>query len=482
MNQSEQKYIRMTTEPVVKLVSRLAVPTIISMLVTGFYNLADTFFVRQLEQDSMVAAVGIVLPLMTFIQAVGFFCGQGSGNYISRAYGRRDFESAEKMASTGFFLAILIGTAILTAGLSFRQSLAWLLGAKTEATVKNTVAYMSYILLAAPFMCGSIVLNNQLRQQGNAFYAMIGLTSGAVINLVLDPLLIYSPGQSILGGSVCVSFGAGMGVAGAACATAISQAAGFAVLLIQAHKSDNVRIRLKNFTPSLYYLKGMSQAGIPSLARQGVGSIAAACLNHSVGLYLSGDALVEAAQAALTGVNKIMQFIYSALIGFGQGFQPVCGFNYGAKKYDRVRRAFFFCVKVAFVGMCSIALLGFAFAPAVSHAVVGSSELAWSIALRSFRAQLTVLPLQVWVVLCNMLMQNIGITGKATVLAMARQGISFIPSVFIMPLVCSALGFGALAGLELSQAVADVLAFMIALPIGLYEVRALRRLSQQQAT
>ncbi len=482
MEQNESKFIKMTTEPVEKLVSRLAVPTMISMLVTSFYNLADTFFVRQLEQDSMVAAVGIVLPLMTLIQAVGFFCGQGSGNYISRAYGRRDFAGAEKMAATGFFLALIIGSCITALGLCFRQGLAWVLGAKTPATLENTVAYMFFILLAAPFMCGSIVLNNQLRQQGNAFFAMIGLTGGAIINLVLDPLLIFAPGQQILGGAVRMPFGVGMGVAGAACATAVSQATGFLILLVQAHRSDNVRIRLKNFTPSLYYIRGMSQAGIPSLARQGVSSIASACLNHSVGLYLSGDVLVEAAQAALTGVNKIMYFISSALIGFGQGFQPVCGFNYGAKRYDRVYRAFFFCVRVGLAVICSLAVLGFVFAPGITHTVVGSSDLAWQIAQASFKAQLIALPLQVWVILCNMFLQNIGRTGKATVLAMARQGIAFVPSVLLLPLVCYALGAGALVGLEYAQAAADFIAFLIALPIGIIELRKLRCLAKQQTT
>ena len=275
-------------------------------------------------------------------------------------------------------------------------------------------------------------------------------------------------------------FGADMGVAGAACATAISQAAGFVLLLFQSHRSDNVRIRLRNFTPNLYYIKGMSQAGIPSLARQGVASVAAACLNHSVGFYINAAALVEAAQAALTGVNKIMHFISSAIIGFGQGFQPVCGFNYGAKKYDRVYRAFFFCLKVGLVVMCGLAVLGLIFAPGITHAVVGSSDLAWEIAQVSFRAQLFILPLQVWVILCNMFLQNIGITGKATVLAMARQGIAFVPSVFVMPAITAALGAGALTGLELAQAVADVLAFLIALPVGIIELRRLKCFAKKQ--
>jgi len=477
----EKKYIKMTTEPVEKLVAKLAVPTVISMLVTSFYNLADTFFVRQLQHDSMVAAVGIVLPLMAIIQAIGFFCGQGSGNYISRAYGRQDYKSAEKMASTGFFFALIFGGIITVLGLLFRDGLVWVLGAKTEATVNNTMAYMVYILIAAPFMCGSIVLNNQLRLQGNAFFAMIGLTSGALVNIILDPLLIYAPGQLILDGALRVPFGAGMGVAGAACATAISQATSFVLLLLGLSRSDNVKIRFKNFTPNLYYLKGITQGGLPSLARQGMGSVATACLNHAVGLYLDTDILIEAAQAALTGVNKIMHFLASALIGFGQGFQPVCGFNYGAKKYDRVRKAFFFCIKVGLVVMCSLSVLGSVFAEEITHVVVGSSREAAEIAAFCFRAQLIVMPLQVWIIISNMIMQNIGLTVSATIVAMARQGISFVPAVFVLPLITNAMGAGSLLGLELAQATADIIAFMIALPLGLSVLRKLKKLEAEQA-
>lgn len=182
-----EKFIRMTTQPVEKLIAKLAVPTIISMLVTSFYNLADTFFVRQLENDSMVAAVGVVLPLMTLIQAFGFFCGHGSGNYISRAYGKQDYKDAETMAATGFCYAVLFGLIIGVLGLVFIDPLALLLGAKTEATIRSTIDYMRYILYATPFMTGAIVMNNQLRMQGNAFFAMIGLTSGAIVNIVLGP-------------------------------------------------------------------------------------------------------------------------------------------------------------------------------------------------------------------------------------------------------------------------------------------------------
>ena len=194
----------MTTEPVEKLILKLAIPTIISMLVTAFYNLADTFFIRQLNSDSMVAAIGVVMPLMNIIQAIGFYHGHGSGNYISRAFGRQDLKDAEKMAATGFFCAVSFGILLAALGL-----------------------YMRYILLAAPLMMGSIVMNNQLRFQGNAFFSMIGLTTGAVLNLFLDPILIFRAGDPVGVAGLHARFGAGMGVSGAALATAISQCVSF---------------------------------------------------------------------------------------------------------------------------------------------------------------------------------------------------------------------------------------------------------------
>ena len=470
-NQSE-KFIRMTTAPIRPLILKLAVPTIISMLVTTFYNLVDTLFVRQLENDSIVAAVGVVLPLMSIIQAFGFFCGHGSGNYISRALGRRDTKDAETMASTGFFYAVVFGLAISVLGLSFSRPLGILLGAKTEATLGATVDYMRWILLSCPLQCGAIVINNQLRMQGNAMFAMVGLTTGAVFNCVLDPLFIFAAGDPLFGGAVIMPTGLGMGVGGAALATALSQCVSFVLLAIGMLRSDTIRLRISRIRPR--YFSGIVQGGLPSLARQGLASISTACLNHAVGLFLLDGVMIDAVQAAMTGVSKITLFLSSALIGFGQGFQPVCGFNYGAKKYDRVIDAYFFCVKIAAVALVIFSVLGYVFAVPITDAVAGSTDLSAEIAAFTFRAQLVVFPLQAWVMLCNMMLQNIGMTFRATVVAMSRQGLAFIPIVFLLPALLRLLGFDALIGIECAQAAADVIAFIISLPIGIGVVREMR--------
>ena len=473
-----EKFLRMTTEPVDKLILRLAIPTIISMLVTTFYNLVDTLFIRQLENDSMVAAVGVVLPLMSIIQAFGFFCGHGSGNYISRALGRRDTQDAETMASTGFFYAVVFGLAISMFGLLFSDGLGILLGAKTEATLASTVDYMRWILISCPFQCGAIVINNQLRMQGNAMFAMVGLTTGAVLNCVLDPLFIFGAGDALFGGAVTMPFGLGMGVGGAALATALSQIVSFVLLTIGMLRSDTIRLKVNRIR--LNYFGGIVQGGLPSLARQGLASVATACLNHAVGLFLLDGVMIDAVQAAMTGVSKITLFMSSALIGFGQGFQPVCGFNYGAKKYDRVIDAFSFCVRVAAVALVLFSVLGFVFAVPITDAVAGSTALSAKIAAFTFRTQLVVFPLQAWVMLCNMMLQNIGMTFRATVVAMARQGLAFIPMVFLLPLLMRAVGAEPLLGLECAQAAADVISFFISLPIGIGVLREMRGMMHTQ--
>ena len=446
----ESKFLRMTTEPVETLILKLAIPTMISMFVTAFYNLADTFFIRQLNSDSMVAAIGVVMPLMNIIQAIGFYHGHGSGNYISRAFGRQDLKDAEKMAATGFFCAVSFGLLLAALGLCFCRGLAGLLGAKTEETMVNTIRYMRYILLAAPIMMGSIVI-------------------------LLDPILIFRAGDPIGLAGFHARFGAGMGVSGAALATAISQCVSFTVLAIGLQRSDNVKIRLKNFCPTAYYLKGIMQGGLPSLARQGIASISSASLNHSIGLFVTGAAMVDAAQAAMTGVNRIMMVLASLLIGFGQGFQPVCGFNYGAKKYDRVRQAFWFCVRLAALVLVGLSALGFVFAKPITNLVTGASPEASQIAVFAFRAQLVTLPLSAWIVLCNMMLQNIGATAKATMLAISRQGLAFIPMVLLLPLGMKAVGLSSILGIELAQPFADLISALIAIPIGAGELKKMSR-------
>ncbi len=432
----ERKYIRMTTAPVKPLVMKLAVPTIASMMVTTFYNVADTFFVGKLNNDSITSAVGVVFSLMAIIQATGFFFGHGSGNFISRELGKKNVDGAEEMASVGFFSAFAAGILILIFGLIFLDPLAVLLGS-TPTVLPFAKQYMTFILIGAPYMTAQLVLNNQLRFQGNALFAMIGIVSGAVLNIGLDPLFIFV---------------FDLGISGAAIATIISQAVSFCLLLIGVQKSDSLKIRFRRFKPKWLYFKNIFIGGFPSLCRQGLSSASAIVLNKTAGVY--GDSVL----AAFTVVQKVMMFANSALIGFGQGFQPVCGFNWGAKKYSRVREAFWFCTISGFVFLLVLSVVSYFFAGSIV-ALFRDSEAVAEVGGRILRAQLITFPVMSFVVLSNMMMQNIGKVINASILAMARQGLALIPSILILSAVAQ------LNGLIWAQPVADIVTLLVTVPL-----------------
>lgn len=433
---NEQKFIKMTTTPVERLVCGLAVPSILSMLVTAFYNMADTFFVGRISTEA-TGAVGVVFSYMTLIQAIAFFFGHGSGNFISRALGAKKYHDASVMAATGFFSAIIIGTIIGVLGFVFMEPMLNFMGA-TKTILPDAKKYIQYILIATPFIMGAFVLNNIMRLQGNAKMGVIGITSGAVLNVILDPILI---------------FGFDMGCAGAGLATGISQMVSFIILLILSGQKDGIKILWKNFKFTWRRLWEIFVGGVPSLARQGLGSVATICLNKMAGDY--GDPAI----AAFSVVSRIVMIFSSALIGFGQGFQPVCGFNYGAGLYDRVKKAFWFCVKVSTVAMTIIALgLFFGAEPLVCLFRKEDPEVV-RIAVKALRMQCLSMPLMGYVVLSNMCLQNIRRTLSATITAMARQGLALIPVLFVLDY------FFGLAGLQSAQPIADVISFVVCIPL-----------------
>lgn len=442
--QQEQKFHQMTEAPVSRLICRLALPCIISMLVTSFYNMADTFFVGMLKSNSATGAVGVVFSLMAIVQAVGFFFGHGSGNFISRELGRQNYQEAANMAATGFFSALAAGTLICVLGQIFLEPLAMLLGS-TATILPYTKAYLRVILLGAPWMTSSLVLNNQLRYQGSASYAMVGIASGAVLNIALDPLLIFT---------------ARLGVAGAAWATIASQFVSFCLLLAGCSRGGNLRIRVSNVQWKLSYYVQIVRGGLPSLARQGLASVATICLNRAAGPY--GDAAI----AAMGVVQRIMMFGGSAMIGFGQGFQPVCGFNYGAKLYSRVKEGFWFCVRTSFGFLLVVSALGFVFAPQFIAVFRDDPEVI-AIGSAALRFQCVTLSAMSWTTMSNMMLQTIGKTAGATFLAMSRQGIFFIPLVYLLSMW---LG---LTGVELTQSAADALTLLCAVPLQLRTLREL---------
>lgn len=431
----QEKQKMMLTEPIPRLIAKMAIPTIISMLITSVYNMADTYFVGKLDSNSATGAVGIVFPLMAIIQAIGFFFGHGSGNSISRHLGGNDTESAEVIASCGFFSAICAGLIIMVAGEVFLEPLAVMLGS-TPTILPYAKEYLSIILLGAPYMTAAFVLNNQMRFQGNAVYSMVGIASGGILNMILDPILIFK---------------LKMGVSGAALATVISQLVSFVLLLTGIKRAGCIPLKISHFRKFPSQIKEISRGGLPSLCRQGLASVAATCLN------LSANPFGDAAIAAMTVVSRITMFANSAMIGFGQGFQPVCGFNFGARNRKRVEEAFWFSVKVITISLLIVGALGFVFSDGLISVFRRNDIEVIKIGSLALRLQCIVMPLNGWVIVNNMMFQTCGQTWPATLLASARQGVFFVPAVLILPL------FFGLLGIQISQSVSDIATFFTAL-------------------
>lgn len=445
---AEDRVRHLTEAPIPGLILELSLPTVISMLVTSLYNMVDTAFVGQLNTQS-TAAVGVSFSAMALLQAVSFFFGHGSGNYISRKLGAREYENAERMAATSFFSSVFCGCVLAVLGVVFITPISRLLGS-TDTILPYTVRYLRLIFIGAPFIMGSFVLNNQLRFQGSASLAMVGIALGAVLNVALDPLFIFA---------------FDMGVAGAALATVISQFVSFAALLVLTQKQAAIKIKWSRFTPKAHYFAAIFNGGVPSLCRQGMGSIATVVLNFSAGAFGGADA--DAAIAAMSVVGRITMFAGSALIGFGQGFQPVCGTNFGAGKKSRVREAFYFCLKLGCVTVGILSLLGVVFAPQII-ALFRNDPKVVEIGTVALRAQVITLLLAIWIILTNMMLQTIGYAGQASLVAASRQGLFFIPAVFFLP-QC----FG-LFGVQIAQSVADVFSFLLALPLALRVLKSFR--------
>ncbi|MDO4483179.1 MAG: MATE family efflux transporter [Clostridia bacterium] len=433
----QQRDDMLLSAPVEKVIPRLAVPSIISMLITSIYNLADTFFVSQLG-TSASGAVGVIFSAMSLIQAFSFTIGMGSGINVSKALGAGNKKEAERFVSVAFFTALIFGTVLAIGATLCIDPLVRFLGA-TETIAPYAKDYAGYIFYAAPFMMAGFVMNNLLRFQGLTMYGMVGITTGGILNMILDPLFI---------------FGLNMGTAGAALATAISQFISFVILLAMClSRPAAISISLRNFRPSGKMYGRILYNGLPSLGRQGIAGISAIVLNNVAGAW--GDAAI----AAISIVTRFSLFLNSSVIGFGQGFQPVCGFCFGAGKYARVRRAFAFGVKVMTIILLILAAVSFPFSGWIITQFRRDDMEVIRIGTLALRLQLLSLPLWGYITMANMFTQSIGYGIRATIISSARQGIFLIPMLLILPAL-----FG-LLGLQLAQPISDVLTFILSLAI-----------------
>lgn len=466
VERERRQFVKMTQTPMPKLIISLGIPTMLSMMVTSLYNLADTAFVSKLG-DPAIAAVSNLLALMSIIQAIGFTYGMGSGAIVSRLLGKRDRDGADKIASSAFAIALFSGMLITIFGLIFMSPLINLLSSNdNQQTMQYSRQYAFYILLSAPIMCMSFVLNNVLRAEGKAVLSMIGLIVGAVINVGLDPILI---------------FGFDMGVRGAAIATFASQCISFVVLLMMfLLRKTIVRLHLRSVSLKFREYGDIIVTGFPSFCRQILASLCTVFLNRAAAMYgvlaypnLPEKGGADAAQSALGVVQKMFMLAFSISLGIGQGYQPVLGYNYSAKRFDRVRSAY-------------LVTLAFSTGLMIAFALVCGIGAQWIMELFSLSAearhigkwtlifQCIAMPFLPLNFMAGLTYQVVGNKAIATVLSVSRQGLFYIPSVLLLPTLFELWGSG-IVGVELCQAVSDVFAFLFAIPFTLMFFNTLKK-------
>lgn len=437
-------YQVMTKTPIPSLIVKLGIPTTVTMLITNIYNLADTAFVGRLG-TSESGAVGVVFGLMAIIQAFAYMFGQGAGSIAARALGRQDYEAANRFSSTAVFSSAGVGLLIAVFGLCFKSRLAILLGS-TPTIAPYAKAYMTYILLAAPFMSASLTMNNVLRYEGHASFAMIGLTTGGILNIILDPILMFK---------------LNMGVAGAGCATAISQFISFSILSFMfISGKSSIKLSIKSYTRSFRDLWEILTTGAPSLVRQGLTSVTTMMLNTYAGAY--GDAAVS----AMSIVNRVTMFVFAVSLGMGQGFQPVAAFNYGAGKFTRVKKSIYFTIILSEIMLCIIGGACLIFAGNLVQLFRDDPKVieigTYALRLRCYA--LVVMPISV---VSEMAHQCTGQRARAFILSVFKNGLVLIPLLYLLS---HTLG---LVGIQWSQPLADMLTLVLNLPFMLIYIRHL---------
>lgn len=429
------KYTFLTQAPVHRVIGAMAIPTIISMLLTSMYNLVDRFFVGKINTQS-TAAVGVVFSVMFFIQTFSLFFGNGSGNYISRQLGAQNTKDAEVMASTGLFYTLVFSLIVMLLGWFFLEPISILLGS-TPTILPYTRQYLGISLLGTPFIMGTFCINNQMRFQGFTKYSVYGAISGSIINCLLDPIFI---------------FGFSMGVSGAAVASVIGQICGFIILLIMSQKEGVIHYTHRRISFEGRFVKEIIAGGTSSISRQGLASVSTIALNSVAGNY--GDAAI----AAMSIVTRISMFIFSVIVGLGQGFQPMCGFCYGAKLYDRVKEGFWFSTKIGTFFLLFWSVILIIFSGEVVSLFRDDPEVI-AIGIPALRYQMIIFPACSFMMVANMMMQTCRKTIRANILAASRQGLFFIPLIFVLPY------FYGLFGVEICQAVSDIISLIVTIPI-----------------
>ena len=443
----EARRMMLLNDPIPRVIPKMAIPTIVAFLITSIYSLADTYFVSSLGTNA-TAAVSVNASLDQMIMMCGSMLAMGANSYIARLLGEGDEKKASQVLSTSFFAAFAVGALLLVFGSIFMVPMVRLLGA-TPTCEQYSIDYATYILLAAPFMASNFVMNQCLRSEGSATLSMVGMGFGGILNIILDPIFIFT---------------LDMGVAGASLATAISKFVSFGILIFPyVTRRSLLHLSIRNFKPTKDIVSKVVSVGSSSMFRNGLNVISAIMLNNIAG------GISDSVLAAVGVSNKIMMFPFCIILGFGNGFQPVAGFNWGAKRFDRVEESYKFSARVSLIGSAIMALLIALFCDKLIILFAGTDMEMRRIGAFCILAQCIALPVHAWVAIVNMFCVGLGNAKGAMVLATSRQGSCFIPIVHLMALLFGAYGVASV------QALADVLSMALALPIMLSMKKKLER-------
>ena len=448
-DRQQQRAQLMLNEPISRVIPKMAIPTIVAFIINSVYSLADTYFVSILGTNA-TAAVSVNASLDQLIMMTGSLLAIGANSYIARLLGEGKEKKASTVLSSAFFIAFGLGFALMLVGIIFMTPMVRLLGA-TPTCEQYSIDYATYVLLAAPFMASSFVMNQCLRSEGSATLSMIGMGFGGILNCVLDPIFIFT---------------FDMGVAGASLATAISKLVSFAILIFPyITRRSLLHLSIRNFHPTTNILVQIISVGSSSMFRSLLAVVAGIMLNK-----LAGN-ISDSVLAGIGVTTKIMMFPFSIILGFGSGFQPVAGFNWGAKRYDRVRESYRFSAIVALIGSAVMALVVAIFANPIITAFAGTDPQMQEIGALSIRLQCLALPVHAWVAVVNMFCVGLGNARGAFILATARQGTCFIPILYPMAYLMGAYGVAS------AQAAADVLTLVLAVPI---IIKMLKKVSEAE--
>ena len=447
----EERRNMMVNEPISRIIPKMAIPTIVAFLINTIYSMADTYFVSSLGTNA-TAAVSVNSSLDQLIMMCGSMLAVGANSYIARLLGQGEEKKASRVLSTAFFTASGIGAVLMVFGNIFMVPMVRLLGA-TPTCEQYSIDYATYVLYAAPFMAANFVMNQCLRSEGSATLSMVGMGAGGVLNVILDPIFI-------------MPWGLNMGVAGASLATAISKWISFIILIFPyATRKSVLHLSIRNFKPTKNIMKEIIAVGSSSMFRSGLSVVAAILLNSIAG------SISDSVLAAVGVCTKVMMFPFSIILGFGTGFQPVAGFNWGAKRYDRVEESYRFCSRVALIGSVIMAVFVAIFADTFMVLFAGTDEQMRTIGVICMISQCIALPVHGWVAVVNMLCAGLGNAKGALALSTARQGSCFIPILYPLAWIFGAYGIACVQG------VADILTLVLAIPI----MRGMRKMIAEAA-